>query len=1106
MALRGSGARLARALLQSAERQVAGRGASPWRSAPPCASSSSACFAARGLISSDRWESSSAAAIPSSATPLLLDWTSAIVAGADGVGVGGATTTHLPRQRRRPPHSQEQQPTSASSLELVDLIHRRSGSLLSGGGGNSGASGFSIGQHHWQQQQQEHGRHHRHHRHLRHHRHHSLHTSSSAWFPQQQQDQQQPPKQQPLPTTPSADECDSALATYDAAREQQQQRSAARRAAAAAAASSSAAVEGAAPGDGRRRVPSTYKTTSQRLLELVRATLSGLIAGGRWLACAPKKAAALARWSRADWSAWWGRTKKVVREEAHHYWLGTKLLAVEVRIASGLAFKAARGEALTRRERRQLTRTTADVFRLVPLLVVVLIPFMELALPLLLKIFPNMLPSTFEDKLRKEEEIKRRVQVKIEVARFLQDTVAQMASEIKSRRSGSAAAASADELYRFMGRVRSGEPVDNSELIRFAALFSDELTLENLDRVQVVSLCQLLGLPPYGTDGFLRSRLRGQLAKIKRDDAVISAEGLEKLEDDELRAALRARGMRGVYGEGANAYMRGQLRGWLDLSLNHGLPSSLLLLSRAFTLTGVEQPPVLPPAAAGAAPPTPVLRAEAAALSGVRETLLTLPETVVQTAGLEAEVAAGVIVPSSGSGGEGSSGTKASEAAAAAAESSGAAAAVGAAASGSAAGAKEAGAAMAGEALEAAAASDSVASRSEALEKKLELVKKEQELIRKEREAMQAEEKAKAASAAAPPDGGKAAGALELKLEAERGGGSSAPAASSAREAAAAAAAQAVLSEAAAGLALKGVDAAEGATGATAEERAAAAAAAREARMRDILSALTVLASSSGVARERQQFMELVRRELDRLAESVPESPSLIFTGAGLQSVRPEDQEEEEEEEEEEGAEAEAAAAAPASDGSGAAGADGTGADASPTNKKIKSKRKADRGDLALSRALEERVSGILHRIEKELDEADRAIGGSMHVIDADGDGLISRDELQQALRFLKGSLDPEDLDALLEQLRVTTGEAAAAGGGGGGEAGGAGAEAAAKAAAPSPSSADSHIPVAELRRLAESPTGEELSKVAAAAAEKAAKQRQQQQRPGPEVEKIHTL
>ena len=45
---------------------------------------------------------------------------------------------------------------------------------------------------------------------------------------------------------------------------------------------------------------------------------------------------------------------------------------------------------------------------------------MEFTLPFLLRIFPNMLPSTYEDKLQKEEELKRRLAVKLELARFLQ--------------------------------------------------------------------------------------------------------------------------------------------------------------------------------------------------------------------------------------------------------------------------------------------------------------------------------------------------------------------------------------------------------------------------------------------------------------------------------------------------------------------------------------------------------------------------------------------------------------------------------------------------------------------------------------------------------------
>lgn len=46
----------------------------------------------------------------------------------------------------------------------------------------------------------------------------------------------------------------------------------------------------------------------------------------------------------------------------------------------------------------QLRRTTSDILRLVPFAVFVIVPFMELLLPVALKLFPNMLPSTYESK------------------------------------------------------------------------------------------------------------------------------------------------------------------------------------------------------------------------------------------------------------------------------------------------------------------------------------------------------------------------------------------------------------------------------------------------------------------------------------------------------------------------------------------------------------------------------------------------------------------------------------------------------------------------------------------------------------------------------------
>lgn len=48
-------------------------------------------------------------------------------------------------------------------------------------------------------------------------------------------------------------------------------------------------------------------------------------------------------------------------------------------------------------------------------------------------------------------------------------------------------------------------------------------------------LCQFVGLSPFGTDGFLKSRLRRHLAEIKEDDREILAEGIESMTDNEIR-------------------------------------------------------------------------------------------------------------------------------------------------------------------------------------------------------------------------------------------------------------------------------------------------------------------------------------------------------------------------------------------------------------------------------------------------------------------------------------------------------------------------------------------------------------------------------------------
>ncbi|KAG6889301.1 hypothetical protein C0995_001957 [Termitomyces sp. Mi166 len=269
------------------------------------------------------------------------------------------------------------------------------------------------------------------------------------------------------------------------------------------------------------------------------------------------------------------RVWKKVKHEAQHYWHGTKLLVSEVRISSRLQWKILQGETLTRRERRQLKRTTQDLLRLVPFAVFVIVPFMEFLLPVALKLFPNMLPSTFEDKYAAEEKQRKLLRVRLDMAKFLQETLRESGLKANAHIVGS------DAFKEFFRKVRStGESPSAQDIINVAKLFDDDLTLDNLSRPQLVSMSRYMGLNAFGTDNFLRGTIRSRLLDLRRDDQLINKEGIDELSTSELQAACQSRGIRtsGV----SPARLREELQTWVKLHLHERVSGVLLILGRAF--------------------------------------------------------------------------------------------------------------------------------------------------------------------------------------------------------------------------------------------------------------------------------------------------------------------------------------------------------------------------------------------------------------------------------------------------------------------------------------------------------------------------------------------
>lgn len=91
------------------------------------------------------------------------------------------------------------------------------------------------------------------------------------------------------------------------------------------------------------------------------------------------------------------RWPKALKEGVKHYYHGFRLLVLEIWLSSKYIWRFLRRKPLMRRERQQLVRTLSDVLRLIPFSAFIIIPFMEFTLPFFLRLFPNMLPSTFKD-------------------------------------------------------------------------------------------------------------------------------------------------------------------------------------------------------------------------------------------------------------------------------------------------------------------------------------------------------------------------------------------------------------------------------------------------------------------------------------------------------------------------------------------------------------------------------------------------------------------------------------------------------------------------------------------------------------------------------------
>lgn len=266
-----------------------------------------------------------------------------------------------------------------------------------------------------------------------------------------------------------------------------------------------------------------------------------------------------------------------IKHEVAHYWNGTKLLGYEIKVSTKLLFKMMAGYGLSRRESNQLQRTLVDVARLIPFSMFILVPFAELLLPIALKIFPNLLPSTYELSSDAKKKKARLLKARTTSSEFIKQTMEQSGLTLLKKISEKEKQA----FVSFFDIISNGKTPTRDHLIQVARLFKNDQVLDNLSRPQLVAMANYMSLRPFGTDSILRYQIRHRLLTIIKDDKAIDYEGVESLTVPELQTACSQRGIKTQ--DVSPGRLREDLETWLDLRLRQKIPSTLLILSSAYT-------------------------------------------------------------------------------------------------------------------------------------------------------------------------------------------------------------------------------------------------------------------------------------------------------------------------------------------------------------------------------------------------------------------------------------------------------------------------------------------------------------------------------------------
>lgn len=287
----------------------------------------------------------------------------------------------------------------------------------------------------------------------------------------------------------------------------------------------------------------------------------------------------IVEWSKDIWGIgvngfWWFIT-------------GCRLFRRNVRTSWALAKRVARGEQLSIRERQLMTKTTSDCLRIVPFSLFIIIPFAELLLPVALRFFPGLMPSTFFKSKYDDASLARRLQAKVQMAEFWQDVVMQRTQSI-AKDENHVHADKAAELQAFQEKLLTGQKFPTvQEILRFNELFNAEMQISKMNTAQLQAMTKMLGLTPMTLPLHNQLQLRHHITSIRREDRDLLWEGVDGLTKDDLIEACHKRALR--FHLVTESEMRAELTRWLEISRQPKISMQLLLWIQSFYLSGEEK-------------------------------------------------------------------------------------------------------------------------------------------------------------------------------------------------------------------------------------------------------------------------------------------------------------------------------------------------------------------------------------------------------------------------------------------------------------------------------------------------------------------------------------